>query len=395
VSALPGEAQVCVIGAGILGASAALHLAERGLDVLLLDRSEAGLEASGANAGTLAVQNKQLAAIPFAMRAVKEWQGLGERLGMDVEYEKRGGFRVAHSEDDVKKLEASVAAQRSVGAPVEMVYPPRLFSEAPYLDPQVRAASYCPEDGMANPLAAARAFLRAARAAGARIVTQCGVRQVRPLGDHQFVLETVQGPIRCQTVLAAAGAWIGDVARTMGVVLPITSEVLQALITDFGDAIFPHVVTHVRGDLTLKQQRRTGKVLIGGAWNGEGDRGSGTKRLRRENIVGNLRRAVDTVPAIRGTRLLRAWVGFEGRTPDKLFVAGSVGRPRGFHVLGCASGGFTMSPMAGWLAAEHITGGPGAAEWKRFDVDRFLGERNGTDAVTSGNPTSNSSRERA
>lgn len=111
-----GEARVCVVGAGVIGVAAALELAERGIDTLVLERGEAGLEASAANAGTLAVQNKPLAALPAALRAVELWAGLSDRLGIDVEYERRGGFRVAHTEEDVARLEAAVRAQRDAGA---------------------------------------------------------------------------------------------------------------------------------------------------------------------------------------------------------------------------------------------------------------------------------------
>ena len=72
--------------------------------------------------------------------------------------------------------------------------------------------------------------------------------------------------------------------------------------------------------------------------------------------VGNLRWAVENIPAIARTRLQRAWVGFEGRSPDRQLVAGPLDHLPGFFVIGCASGGFTVAPMAGLLAARHVSG---------------------------------------
>jgi sarcosine oxidase subunit beta len=360
-----------VIGAGVIGMATALELAERGLDVLVVERSEAGLEASAANAGTLAVQNKPLAAIPAALAAVEMWNGLSERLGIDVEYERRGGFRVAHSEEDVTRLGEAVRAQRGQGAQVEMVTGAELRRAAPYLDPAVSAASYCAQDGMANPLAAFRGLLRSAVRHGARLATRTVVTGIEVRGENEFVVATPSGGVRCHWVVSAAGAWNRAVAQMAGVDLPIHAEVLQASITDSHVPLFPHVVTHVRGNLTLKQLR-SGRVLIGGASRGEGNHETGQKRLVKESLQGNYRFATQTVPGLAGARLLRAWPGFEGRTPDKLLLAGSVGRPRGLYLVGCGGGGFTFSPFVGRVAADFISKGEIAAAARPFDPARLL-----------------------
>ena len=369
------ETGVCVIGAGVMGASVAFHLSERGVEVVLVEKSIPGSEASGATAGTLGIQNKKLAVIPMALRALDLWQGLSERLGADVEYEVRGGFRVGHGDEDGAKLEEAVTAQRALGVDAEMVYPPQLLKEAPYLSPSVSAATYCARDGMASPFATLRAFLKAAARRGAILWAPCRVTGVEVRGDRAFVVETDRGGIRCSTVIAAAGAWNLDVARMIGVELPLQTELLQAIISDFGPPVFPHIITHVRGNLTMKQQRVSGKILIGGAWPGEGDPQTGRKMVRRDSLVGNLKWATETIPAIARTRLLRSWVGFEGRTPDRMLLSGVLG-PAGFYILGCAGGGFTLSPIAGQLAADYVTLGAPTIPCADMDVQRFLGAAN-------------------
>jgi glycine/D-amino acid oxidase-like deaminating enzyme len=354
-----------------MGASVAYFLTELGGRVLIVDRSAPGSEASAATAGTLAVQNKHLPAIPLVLRALDLWKGLSDRLGSEVEYERRGGFRVAHSDADVAKLEEGVRAQKALGVPVEMVYPPELRREAPYLSSGISAASYCPLDGMVNPFATTRALLRAARRRGALLWGNCPVERIEVRSDEEFLVHTARGAVRCNGVVLAAGAWNRDLAAGAGFNLPLNADVLQVVITDFGPPLFPHIVTHVRGNLTVKQQRATGKILIGGAWRGEGDPATGVKRVRRESLVGNLKWATETIPGIARTRLLRAWVGFEGRTPDKLLISGSLG-PRNLHILGCAAGGFTLSVIAGKLAAEALVRGE-TEIGREFGVERFLG----------------------
>lgn len=370
MSAWVGEAEVVVVGAGILGAAAAFELASAGKDVLIIERGSAGLEASGANAGTLAVQNKALASIPAVLRAVSLWADLSDRLGQPIEYERRGGLRVAHSSEDEAKLEQAVADQRLAGASIEILRGAELRALAPYLHTDVRAASFCALDGMANPLAAFRAYLCAGRRLGVRLITETPVLGVEVRGDHEFVLNTRHGAVRTRHVISAAGAWTRDFVRHFGVDLPLSVEVLQASITDSHTSLFPHIVTHVRGNLTLKQQR-SGRILVGGAWHGEGDPASGLKGLVLESLSGNYKWAVQTVPGIREARVLRAWPGFEGRTPDKLLLAGPLTSPKGVYVLGCGGGGFTFSPLAGRLAADFITRGHIEDHARPFSPARF------------------------
>ena len=365
-----GEAEVVVVGAGVLGVAAAFELASAGKDVLVIERGQAGLEASGANAGTLAVQNKPLAAIPAVLRAVSLWTDLSERLGQPIEYERRGGLRVAHSIEDEVKLEKAVTDQRLAGAPLEILRGAALREAAPYLHQDVRAASYCALDGMANPLATFRAYLCAGRRLGVRLVTEAPVLGVEIRGDHEFVLNTRLGAVRARHVVSAAGAWTRDFVRHFGVDLPLGAEVLQASITDSHTPLFPHIVTHVRGNLTLKQQR-SGRILVGGAWRGEGDPATGRKELVLESLSGNYKWAIDTVPGIKEARVLRAWPGFEGRTPDKLLLAGALPSPKGVYVLGCGGGGFTFSPLAGRLAADFITRGTVEGLARPFNPARF------------------------
>ena len=365
------ETQVCIVGAGVMGASAAFQLSDKGQDVLLLEKSVAGLEASGANAGTLAVQNKKLEVIPLVLRSIDLWETLSERLEMDVEYEQRGGFQVAHTDEDLEALEKTVRHQQARGAAVEMVYPPRLFDEAPYLSRHIKAASYCPLDGMANPLATTRAFLTAARRRGARLWQHSAATGIEVHGDRDFTVHCERGAVRCPFVIIAAGTWINKLARMVGVNLPLTTAAMQVSITTSGPPLFPHIVTHIRGNLTLKQQKTTGKIILGGGWPGEGDPESGVKRVKRESLIGHLRWTTEAIPGIRQRDLLRSWVGFEGRTPDKLLLSGQLG-PAGLFVLGCSAGGFTLGPIAGQIAADYVLTGRSQIAGQRFNVERFM-----------------------
>ncbi len=373
------ETEVGVIGAGIMGLSAAWELAKRGRTVLCLDRSWPGREASGSNAGTLAVQNKQLQAVRLAMEGVQRWQELASELDWDIEYERRGGLRVAHTPAEVSRLEDSVAAQRRLGVPVEMTYPPELFVLAPYLSRDVRAAGYCSVDGMVSPFAAIRAFVRACKREGVRFRFNCGVSGISVQADGSFEIRAGAVSIRCEAVLVAAGAWIADLCEPLGIKLPLYEKVQQVLITDPGRRLFPEVLTHIGGRLTLKQHAVSGKVLIGGGWRGNGSGKADGHRVRWENVVHNVRLALNTVPQLGRTRMLRAWTGVEGRSPDRLPLIGTTGGPPNLHVLGCSAGGFTLGPLCGTLAAQRLTNEPSPLFSGEISANRFrVGDAAGT-----------------
>jgi len=364
----PADSDVIVIGAGVMGLSLAWSLVKRGRRVLCIDRSVPGREASAATAGTLAVQNKPLVSIPMTLMSLELWRGLAVELGRSVEYEVRGGLRVAHSAEDYEKLRRSVAEQLAAGAPIELLGRSEVRAIAPYLSPDVCAASFCPIDGMADPFLVVRALFRACRAAGVVFHFNRAVSRIRVEPDTTVRIEAGANVFAAGAAVIAAGAWIPALVGG----LPITTRVQQVLITDAGAEVsLPHVVTHVRGNLTLKQQALTRKVLIGGGWTGTGDERRGERRLSRDSLRGNASAAIATVPSLGSARLLRAWTGFEGRTPDKLPVIGPLaGRPN-LHVLGCASGGLTLAPIAGELLARRLCGERDLLPLEPFSPARF------------------------
>jgi len=365
------EAEVCVIGSGVLGGFTALSLAEEGVSVIVLDRGRPGSGASGANPGTVAIQNKHFGALPLVLEGMSRWEQVADRLGTDVGYERRGGFRVAESEADVEKLERAVAAQREAGVNTELLSGSALFAEAPYLGRSVRAASYSPDDGMADSLRTVRGLVRRLGELGVARRNHCTVRRIEALGDHDFRVVTDSGTVRCRWVVCAAGGWTRALLQPLGIHLPLTFEIMIASITDQLSPLFHHVVTHVQGRLTLKQQPLTGKILIGGGWNGDGRPETGDHRLNLENLRTNLRLASAIVPEIGKLQIIRAWSGIEGRSPDRLLVIGPVAAPKGVFVLCTAAGGFTISPFAGELAARWIRRGDPGRPLDAYHVQRF------------------------
>jgi glycine/D-amino acid oxidase-like deaminating enzyme len=156
----------------------------------------------------------------------------------------------------------------------------------------------------------------------------------------------------------------------MGVLLPITWVVNSVSVTEPGPAILPHLITHIQGNLTLKQL--DGRILIGGAWRGDGDPYSGRKQVNLKNFKGNVAWACQAVPAIRQFRILRSWVGFQGQSPDRLFVMGELPpyNNRLYAMVG-GSAGFSLAPIFGEMMAKWIITGSAPEDSEVFDVRRY------------------------
>jgi sarcosine oxidase, subunit beta len=338
---------------------------------VVIEKTFPGGEASTANAGTMAVQNKLAGSIQLTLESLKIWQHLSEELEWDVGFERRGGYRLAYSEQELERLETDAAIQRTLGALVEIVPQERLRREIPYLSPNVLAAGYCPQDSKANPLVATSALFRAARRLGTVFLTNARVTGIEVLGDYDFTVRTKAGDVRAPIVVNAANVWAGQIAQMVGCSIPVTMDIQMAMITNGGPPIFPHIVTGVKGNITLKQESPSGRVVIGGGWNGTGDYVEEVKQVDYDNLVKNLQRATDAIPELRGREVVRAWACYEGRSPDQLLMIGPIDSPKGFYVQCCVKGGFTLAPIVGMIMAEWLTQGKPHIPMDEYRVTRF------------------------
>ena len=141
---------VVVLGGGIMGCTTALHLAEAGMRVAVLDRRGLCSSASGVNAGTLSLQNKRVGLIPYALRSLDLWETMAERSGVDVGYRRIGGLSNAFTEEEAEAMRTHMEEKRQAGAPIEIVDAARARELEPSLSSHVVLASFCPFDGFAN-----------------------------------------------------------------------------------------------------------------------------------------------------------------------------------------------------------------------------------------------------
>ncbi len=358
-----------VVGGGVMGCTVAFRLAQAGHKVALLERGGLCMQASGVNAGTLSIQIKRAALVPYAMRGWELWRTTREWLGVDVGFKQLGGLTLAFTEDEAKMLTERMDARRQAGAPVEMIDLNRAREIEPGLSDKPILASWCPMDGYANSYQLGDAYRTALVQAGVTIREFAPVDAVeRESGGYG--IRTKETTLRAKRVVLAGGLWLERLlARDFGIRIPVNCRVNMVSVTERMPPIMKVVLGIATSLLTLKQSQN-GTVLIGGGWQGKGDPDRGGYEIIPENLVGNLRLASYVVPALKNARIVRTWLGVEGNVEDTMPIVGNIPGASDAYVIGCVRGGFTIGPYMGLLLAQYILGQQ--PEMPLFDPTRVV-----------------------
>jgi sarcosine oxidase subunit beta len=357
-----------VIGGGVVGSTLALFAARGGLRTVILDRGPLCREASGVNAGTLTLQMTRVALIPHAMRAHAMWASARDWLGHDVGVVVCDGLSLAFTEREAALLEERAGKRREAGAPIRIVGRDEARRIEPGVSDKILLAGHCAIDGYANAYLTGQAFRAALIDAGVTVLEN---RAVTGLDRNHggFVAETAEGPVRFKRVVLAGGVWIEPMMRWLGIHLPIKTLVNQLSVTERIRPVMRTVVGIASGLLSLKQYPH-GTVVIGGGWQGLGDRERGGVELVPDRLIGNIRLACHAIPELASARLARAWAGLEAETADALPAAGPIPGIDDAYVCGSIHSGYTSGPAIAKLMAEMILGRE--PDLPLFPIDRLL-----------------------
>ena len=358
---LPAEADVIIIGAGVVGCAAACALARAGVKTAVLDCQgpAEGAAASATSAGGVRQQGRDPRELPLALEAIRLWESLEQDLGASVHYRRGGNLRLIESEADLAVIEQQVAAERSGGLAVELISGTRLRALAPALASQVIAAAYCASDGQADPVLTTRAFSAAAKRAGARIITACPVQGLLMRGGQISGVETPAGAVAAGRVLLAAGVWSAAIAATAGLRLPLQPLALQMLLTDPAPPVLVQVLGGVGNRRLSLKQKDDGAFLIGGGWPGDGDLAAASCSVRPESVAASWAEATAVLPAVAESRIAQSWCGLEAGSFDGVPLVGAVAEVPGLYLAAGFSGhGFALAPATGRQVADLLQGKP-------------------------------------
>ena len=355
--ALAGDRRVAVavVGGGYTGLSTALHLAERGAEVALVEAGEPGWGAAGRNGGQVnaglkcepddverrygPVHGPRL--VKLSGEAPDYLFSLIGRHRLHCEAERGGTLRAAYKQEPVAALEASVAQWRDRGVAMELWDAERVFAATGTR--RYRAATFDPRGGAVNPLSLARGFAAAAIGAGATIYGDSRATRLERAGQGWRIV-TDGGTLRADTVVLATDGysdalWPGLAAS----IIPIFSSILASapLPPPLVAAILPAgQVVYESGNITVYYRRdHANRLLMGG----RGRQGP----LRSAADCAHLKRYAETLwPELAGIAWTHAWNGQFALTPD-FYPRLHVPAPNLLIALGYAGRGVALGTSMG------------------------------------------------
>jgi gamma-glutamylputrescine oxidase len=359
---------VAVIGGGITGVSAALHLAERGYSVAVLEAEHIGWGASGRNGGQalpgFAAGQAKIKALVGAQKAKRLWDMAME--GVELLHEQirrfdipcdpvRGYLHAAIKPRQVRELEEAQEELVELGAP-----PGRLLRGAE-LQARLRSPKYLAvlDDGISghiHPLNYTLGLARAAQAAGAKLFSGTRVTKVEP--GRTVTVHTTHGVVKAGFLVTAGGAYLGDLMRPLaGYIMPVGTYIMATEPRADVREMIPGNEAVADLNFVLDYFRRSSddRMLFGG-------RVSYSTLPPPTLKHSMLKRALRVFPQLAGARVEYLWGGnvdiTQSRAPHFGRLADNILYAQGFSGHGVA-----LTGLAGRLVAEAIAG-----QAERFDV---------------------------
>jgi glycine/D-amino acid oxidase-like deaminating enzyme len=414
------DAEVVIVGGGIVGCATAYFLAQRGVPAVLVEKGQIGGQQSGRNWGFVRQQGRDPLELPLMMESNRIWRGLEAELGADVGWVQGGNLRVAEDDARLALYEEWMPVAQEAGLDTRLLTGDQVAALLPAMRRRWRGGMYTPSDGHADPIKATEAFGRAAVRKGARIHTQCTVERVDTAGGAVRAVVTDRGEIRTRTVVCAAGAWSAELLRPLRIALPqrrvrataarttpappLTRLAVWAASVAFRQRPDGRLTLAAAGvsdyDVTLDSLRHVrwfwpnywknrrlfrfhvGRPLLGdlaalAPWSGRwrhqfADAYRTEPRVNPDSVRRSLAEFLALFPDARGLGIEEAWARYIDATPDALPVLSEVTAPRGLVLATGFSGhGFGLGPAVGRLLAELIVDGKPSLDLHGFRLSRF------------------------
>ncbi|RRJ82870.1 NAD(P)/FAD-dependent oxidoreductase [Aestuariirhabdus litorea] len=363
------DADVSVIGGGLVGLAVALGLQDHGRQVAVIDEGDIALRASRGNFGLVWVQGKGDSCPDYARltrQSARQWRrfadGLTDATGIDIQLSQVGGLYICLTEEELQQRQQMLSSMRdALGGdyPFEVLDHSALKARVREIGPTVAGATWGPEDGHVNPLFLLRAMVERFLKRGGQLLTCGPVSRITPVnggfevlaGDHR---------IGCSKVVLAAGLGNKALAPQVGLFAPLEPNRGQVLIAERVRHFLDYPTGHVR-------QTAEGTIQCGDSKEDVGfDCGTTT-----DVLAAIAARAVRMFPLLAQVRLVRSWGALRVMTPDGYPIYQQSEQYPGAYLVTCHSGVTLAAAHAGPIAT-WIENGQQPDE---FSLETFHGQR--------------------
>lgn len=376
---LPQQAEVVIIGAGIMGLSTAFHLAGMGLrDVIVFDRGPLGGAASPRAAGSIRHHYSHPLLVELAMRSHEFFRNFRQHIGADCGYT-NNGYLVGVREDQADWLDENVRMVREVGVDTRLISRGEIQELFPQLDAEGWSGpvAYDRDAGYAQPHDVMREFVRATRECGIHLIGGTAIADIDvEAGRVRGVVTEYGDRVRAPVVVNAAGAWGAEVGKQAGVNLPVSvNRLLQIfeLRPPFEVPVTRPTLSDGPQDLYARPNPGN-RILVGSRLYFDGPVAPDSVELvpNMDTLHETRTRYERFNPETHSALVYQAWAGIDGDTPDYQPVVGPIPDVQGLiTAVGFSGHGFKLGPIIGQLVSELIVHG----EYRTQDITRLGLER--------------------
>ncbi len=356
---LPKSSDIVVIGGGVMGASAAYHLAKRGAQVTLLEKAPSFGEAStGKCAGGIRHQFSTEVNIRLSIESFKMMARFPDELEQEIGFNQIGYLFLLEQEESLTQFKKNVALQNRLGVESLILTPGELAARLPYLNLEgVIGGAFYSGDGLADPHSMVQGYIKGAKRLGASLFTDTPVTDINVVDGKIKAVVTPQGKINTNTVIVAAGAWSGQIGEMLGVDIPVAPVRRQIAVTrplpefkslDWTFILFfdQSLYFHPEGEGLLTGMSNPNEAV---GFNEEVD---------PNWTLTHIEQAIYRFPLLEKAQLLTEWAGLYEVTPDHQAILGRLpGVENAICVAGFSGHGFMHGPICGLLMAEELLDG--------------------------------------
>jgi sarcosine dehydrogenase len=381
----PTEARVVIVGGGIMGCSTAYHLAKLGWkDVVLLEQGRLSGGTTWHAAGLVGQLRSYQNLTRLIRYSTELYSKLEAETGLATGWKQCGSLSVARTEERMVLLRRSAAMANAQGVDCEPLTPKQAGEKYPIMrTDDLVGAVWLPGDGKANPADITQALARGARNGGVRIFEKTRVTAIDTKDGRVAGVQTTEGAIKAEIVVNCGGQWARQLARTVGVTVPLYSCEHMYIVTEKMDDVPRDLPVMRDPDGYIYFKEEVGGLLMGGfepeakPWDKDiipDDFEFGMLPDDWDQFQILMDNALIRVPSLEKTGIKTFMNGPESFTPDLNYILGEAPQLKGFFVgAGFNSMGIASSGGAGMALAEWIVAGEPTLDLWPVDIRRFAG----------------------
>lgn len=377
------NAEIVIVGGGIVGVSVAYHLAKLGRrDIVLLEQGRLTCGTTWHAAGLVGQMRPNRSMTRMSQYGIELYSTLEQETGLATGWKQCGSVNVARTPERWIVFKRQAAMARSFGIEVDLLTPQEALAKWPILRiDDLQGALWFPADGSANPADLAQSLAKGARNLGVKVREGVRVTAVHKANGFVKGVETTAGPISCEILVNCAGQWARALGAQSGVNIPLHSAEHFYIVTEPIAGIHPMLPVMRDPDGFIYFKEEVGGLVMGGfepvakPWGMDGIPEKFEFELLPEDweqFQPLMEAAIHRVPALETAGVKLLLNGPESFTPDGNFILGEAPEIRNYFVAaGFNSAGIANAGGAGKLLAEWIAGGEAPIDLFEVDIRRF------------------------